>query len=597
MDQDKNPTFGWLALIKAYWYFSEGQRQSLLFWTVLLFIVFFYSLVPPILIGKTIDFFIQYKNGESLNPFYFYVLTLGISSGLTSVLRLYGKNRISQIGFTISYLTRVKGFERLIDFSLRWHDSENTGNKAQRIQTGTGLLSRGLSIMKNDLFMVVTSVAGVLAAFWVINILYGLLFLAYLAGFIFIQLYFYRKMIKLSNEKYKAIERASGTYYEGLSNVLTIKTLGAQATFKKNVIDKEMISKAFDSKLATLGTIKWQIFQVFSSVSFIAFLLMTGHSVITGMISIGTILIIYNYLNNLFEATGRSMNLVDDLMDIKTGIARMMPIYWEVQEEDRGKLRFHDSWDELSVTEGYFDYKTHQSDKNRLENGQPIAIKKLNFQIGKNEKVGIVGRSGSGKSTLAKLLMGLYKFDQGEYRIGKTNFNDIKHSEVTNNMTLVLQDSEMFNLSFKDNITLLKNIDEKLFNTAIQISQLAELVEKLPDGLNTLIGEKGYRLSGGERQRIGIARAVCKNAHILIFDEATSSLDSKTEILVQEGLEQYLESKTMIIIAHRVSTLKNVDRIFVLDKGEINEEGTFESLRKNKDSKFNEIYALQNNLK
>lgn len=593
MEKDEK-TFSWLDLIKAYWYFSEGHRFSLLFWTVLLFIVFFYSLVPPILIGKTVDFFISYKSGEPLTPFYFYVLTLGISSGLTSVLRLYSKNRISQIGFAISYLTRVKGFERLIDFSLRWHDSENTGNKAQRIQTGTSLLSRGLSIMKNDLFMVVTSVVGVLAAFWVINILYGLLFLVYLAGFIFIQLYFYRKMIKLSNEKYKAIEKASGTYYEGLSNVLTIKTLGAQATFKKNIIDKEMISKTFDSKLATLGTIKWQIFQVFSSISFIAFLLMTGHSVITGLISIGTILIIYNYLNNLFEATGRSMNLVDDLMDIKTGIARMMPIYWEVQEEDRGKKRFPDSWDELKIAEGDFDYKSHQSNENKLEDGQTIAIKNLDFQVNKNEKVGIVGRSGSGKSTLAKLLMSLYKFDQGEYAIGKTNFYDIKHSEITNNMTLVLQDSEMFNLSLKENITLLKDIDPKLFNIAIEISQLEELVEKLPKGLETLIGEKGYRLSGGERQRVGLARAICRNPQILILDESTSSLDSKTEAKIQEGLEKYLETKTMIIIAHRISTLKNVDKIYVFENGEIIEEGKFNDLLKDKNSKFNSIYSIQN---
>ncbi len=591
MEKDEK-TFSWLDLIKAFWFFSEGHRFSLLFWTILLFIVSFYSLVPPILIGKTVDFFIKYKAGESLNPFYFYVLTLGITSGITSALRLYSKNRISQIGFAIRYLARVKGFERLIDFSLRWHDSENTGNKVQRIQTGTSLLFKGLSIMKNDLFMVITSVAGVLAAFWVINILYGLLFLVYLAGFIFIQLYFYRKMLKLSNEKYKATESASGTYYEGLNNVLTIKTLGAQATFKKSIIDKELISKTFDSKLATLATIKWQIFQVFSSISFIAFLLMTGHSVLTGLISIGTILIIYNYLNNLFEATGRSMNLVDDLVDVKTGIARMMPIYWEKEEEDGGKLRFPTQWDNLTIENGLFDYKNHTIEA-KTDGKLKVAIKNLNFKIEKNQKIGVVGRSGSGKSTLAKLLMGLYRLDEGEYKVGNSNFYEIKHSDITDHMTLVLQDSEMFNLSLKDNITLLKSIDPKLFNIAIETSQLSDLIEKLPDGLDTLIGEKGYRLSGGERQRIGLARAICKNPQILILDESTSSLDSKTESLVQEGLEKNLDSKTMIIIAHRISTLKNVDKIYVFENGEIVEEGSFEKLTKDKDSKFNEIYKSQ----
>lgn len=593
MDKDEKK-FSWFDLIKAYWYFSEDHRFFLLFWTILLFGVYCYSLIPPILIGKTIDFFIKYKGGESLNPFYFYVLTLGISSGLISILRLYSKNRISQIQIKLSYLVRVRGFEKLIDFSLRWHDRENTGNKAQRIQTGTSALSRGLSLLKNDLFQVITSVLGVLFAFWFINLLYGLMFMVYLGGFIFIQYYFYSKMIKLSKEKYKAIEQASGTYYEGLSNVLTIKTLGAQGTFKKNIIDKETISKAFDSKLATLGTVKWQIFQVFSSLSFIAFLLITGHSVLTGLISIGTILIIYNYLNNLFEATGRSMNLVDDLMDIKTAIARMMPIYWEIEDAEVGKYRFPDSWDKIVITDGHFDYKSKPVDENQSTKKQPVAIQNLNFQVNMNEKVGIVGKSGSGKSTLAKLLMGLYKLDQGQYQIGKTNFYDIKHNAVTDNMTLVLQDSEMFNLSLKDNLTLLKDIDPKLFNTAIEVSQLEELVEKLPNGFDTLIGEKGYRLSGGERQRVGLARAICKNPQILILDESTSSLDSKTEAKIQEGLEQYLQAKTMIIIAHRISTLKKVDKIYVFESGEIVEEGKYNDLLKDPKSKFSQVYSLQN---
>jgi len=593
VDKDEKK-FSWLDLLKAYWYFSEDQRPFLLFWTILLFVIHFYSLIPPILIGKTIDFFIQHKSGEPLTPFYFYILGLGISSGLISVLRLFGKNRISQIQIKISYFVRVRGFEKLIDFSLKWHDSENTGNKAQRIQTGVAALSRGLSLMKNDLFQVITSVIGVLFAFWFINLIYGLMFLGYLLGFIAIQVYFYSKMIKLSKAKYQAIERASGAYYEGLGNVLTIKTLGAQKTFKKNIIDKETISKTFDSKLATLGTIKWQLFQVFSSISFIVFLLITGHSVLTGVITIGTIMIIYNYLNNLFEATGRSMNLVDDLMDIKTAIARMMPIYWEKEEDEKGKSKFPEAWEEISIVDGHFDYKKGKPAED-VKDKPSIAIKGLNFIVNKNEKIGIVGKSGSGKSTLAKLLMGLYKLDQGQYQIGKTNFYDIKHSEVTNNMTLVLQDSEMFNLSFKDNITLLKDVDPKLFTAALVISQLEEVVEKLPSGRETLIGEKGYRLSGGERQRVGLARAICKNPQVLILDESTSSLDSKTEAKIQEGLEEYLKTKTIIIIAHRISTLKNVDKIYVFENGEIVEEGKFDSLSKDKQSKFSQIYSSQNN--
>ena len=120
-----------------------------------------------------------------------------------------------------------------------------------------------------------------------------------------------------------------------------------------------------------------------------------------------------------------------------------------------------------------------------------------------------------------------------------------------------------------------------------------DVVARLPQGLDTLVGEKGYHLSGGERQRLGIARAICKNASILIFDEATSSLDSKTEYHIQEALDKELKEKTIITIAHRVSTLKNTDRIFVFDNGEIVEVGTYDELSANKKSKFYELYSTQ----
>lgn len=591
MKQEGETKFTWWQLVRSYWYFVEGHKVGFIFWATLLFIVYFYGLVPPLIVGKIVDFFVSYRAGQPLTSFYFYVLFLGISSGLVAIVRLYSKNRIAYISIDTKYQARVKGFERLIDFSLKWHDKENTGNKAQRIETGTQALRRGFSLLQNDLSNIVTSVVGVFLVFIFLKPIYAVLVIFYVFVFLFIQTYFYKKIKRLNDEKYAAIEKASGTYYEGLSNVLTIKTLGAQSTFKKSIVDKEFISKTYDSKLTTLGNLKWQIFQVFNGLSFIVFLFVTGQNVVSGAISVGTILVIFNYLSNLTDSAGTSMHAFDDLVDIKSAVARMMPIYWQDQEKEHGTLAFPTQWNHLSITNGSFDYKDIP-DSNSSKNG---AIQNVSLKVERNRKIGIVGKSGSGKSTLAKLLVGLYKLDQGEYRVGKTNFYDIKHGEVTHHMTLVLQDSEMFNLSLKENITLLRNIESDIFKTAIKIAQLEELIEKLPDGLGTLIGEKGYRLSGGERQRVGLARAICKNPQILILDEATSSLDSKTESLVQAGLERYLQGKTMIIIAHRVSTLRNVDKVYVFEAGQIVEEGSYKALLENPASKFNEVYKNQSN--
>lgn len=193
-------------------------------------------------------------------------------------------------------------------------------------------------------------------------------------------------------------------------------------------------------------------------------------------------------------------------------------------------------------------------------------------------------------------MIGLYEFESGEFKIGNINFSEISHDEILKEMVLVLQDSEMFNLSFRDNITLMRKGNEEDLEKAIEIAQLKNVIEKLPQGLETLIGEKGYHLSGGERQRVGIARAIFKNPDIIILDEATSSLDIRTEQKLQLALEKNLKQKTIIIIAHRISTLRNVDRIYFFNKGKIVEQGTFKEVISNPKSQYSKIYGMQNKL-
>ena len=217
------------------------------------------------------------------------------------------------------------------------------------------------------------------------------------------------------------------------------------------------------------------------------------------------------------------------------------------------------------------------------------------MEIPKYAKIGLVGQSGSGKSTLAKLIMGMYAFGSGIYTIGSEDFYKLREDDVKNEITLILQDSEMFNLSLLENITLFRELDTKRLSLAIEVAQLEDVINKLPEKLETLIGEKGYHLSGGERQRIGIARAIYKNSQILIFDESTSSLDSKTESAVLNGLTTKLEKNTVIFIAHKVASLKKVDKLIVMDKGHVVEEGTYKKLSADTNSEFFKIYSAQLN--
>ena len=217
----------------------------------------------------------------------------------------------------------------------------------------------------------------------------------------------------------------------------------------------------------------------------------------------------------------------------------------------------------------------------------------INFEILKGQKVALVGQSGSGKTTIADLLARFYDIEIGKILIDNINVKDIKKSNLRNMMGIVNQDSILFNDTIYNNIKLSNQSAKKedVINAA-KVANAHDFILKTENGYNTIIGDQGNKLSGGQKQRLSIARAVLKNPDILILDEATSSLDTESEKLVQESLENLMKSRTSLIIAHRLSTIKNADKIIVLDKGKVVEEGTHDNLIKKK-GHYKKLYDLQ----
>ena len=201
------------------------------------------------------------------------------------------------------------------------------------------------------------------------------------------------------------------------------------------------------------------------------------------------------------------------------------------------------------------------------------------MKIKSNSLVGIVGKTGLGKSTLIKLLLRLYNIDSGQINIGKYNINSISLKSLRENIGLVSQETFLFDGTISDNICypILDTDLDKIIRAA-ELSQCDEFIDRFPDGYNTLIGERGQRLSVGQKQRISIARAILKDPSILIFDEATSSVDNRTENLIQKSLKDISKDRTTIAIAHRLSTIRNADLILVLEEGKIIESGTHNQL-------------------
>lgn len=207
-------------------------------------------------------------------------------------------------------------------------------------------------------------------------------------------------------------------------------------------------------------------------------------------------------------------------------------------------------------------------------------LKNITLQIENNEKVALVGHSGAGKTTIINLIMKFYEPTEGEIKIGGKSYKELTHNEVRNNISLVFQENELFSTTVKENISYGSEATNEEVIEALKAANAWGFVSKFKDGINTEVGERGIRLSGGQKQRIQIARAILRNAPVVILDEATSNLDSKSEKEVQEALENLMKDRIVIIIAHRFSTIQNVDKIFVIDNGKIQDSGTPHELAK-----------------
>ena len=270
---------------------------------------------------------------------------------------------------------------------------------------------------------------------------------------------------------------------------------------------------------------------------------------------------------------------------IQKGIAAAGSIFSlidEKDERDRGTTEAGRVGGSISFQDVNFSY---DDNKRTLEG--------INLTIHSNEKLAVVGKSGSGKTTLVNLIPRFYDISSGKLMIDSEDIENYSLRSLRSNISLVTQEVTLFNDTIFNNIAYGKYTDDEV-RRAVSSAHMDEFIDSLPDGLNTVVGDQGILLSGGQRQRIAIARALLKDAPILILDEATSALDSESEQHIQKALDQLMENRTTLVIAHRLSTIENADRIIVLSKGHIVEEGTHDKLLNN-DAEYASLHRLQFN--
>ncbi len=303
-----------------------------------------------------------------------------------------------------------------------------------------------------------------------------------------------------------------------------------------------------------------------------------------GTLSVGTFVLIQAYL----------ITLIDDLWDFGRQIRDIFRSFADAEEMVSILLTPHEVTDqrgasELVVTAGAvtFDRVSFSFHKTRT------VLKKFSLAIAPHEKVALVGPSGAGKTTITKLLFRFYDIDGGKILIDGKNIAKVMQQSLRASVSLVPQEPILFHRTIMDNIRYgRRDATDAEVKEAARLAN-CQFIEELPKGYQTFVGERGIKLSGGERQRVAIARAILKNAPILVLDEATSSLDSESEALIQAALDTLMAGKTVVVIAHRLSTIRRMDRIVVIENGEVIEEGTHDGLVRRVKSRYHHLWKLQ----
>lgn len=309
--------------------------------------------------------------------------------------------------------------------------------------------------------------------------------------------------------------------------------------------------------------------------------------VIKGNISLGAMLSISYIIGQMNAPVNQLVNFFRSLQDARLSLERLNEVqnHPEEEQEEYISLQTNEKDIDTRFKKGFelenvsFQYEGPQS---------PYILKNINVLIPEGKITAIVGASGSGKTTLMKILMKFYLPTKGNVWINKTNLNNVNAEKLRENYGVVMQDGYIFSDTLEMNISCRDEvIDIKRLNKAIEIANLSGVINNLPQKLNTKIGNEGYNLSGGQKQRILIARAVYKNPNYLFFDEATSALDSENEKIIHDNLQEFFRGRTVVIIAHRLSTVKNADQIIVLKNGQIAEVGNHNRLVKAKSEYYN----------
>jgi ABC-type multidrug transport system fused ATPase/permease subunit len=547
-----------------------------------------FSLLEPYIIKKIFDLIeISIRSGAGADIFQQLTMLLVMYAGL-----IVSEGALSQVHMIIMNkwwsLTRIKltdkVFTHLESLSISYFERNSTGKIKERVDRGIGDMN---SIMELILMDLAPQVFFILAATIILlrtNIYLGLILLSGIPLYVLIYLRFLPRVTKFTDKMRDLNEHQSAVITESIINVKTIKSYATE----KQQISKvgRILRRAKDALMGytysraamnVLRTIVVNIIQF-------SILGLGAYWTLKGEMTLGTLTLAWQYSNRSIQPLWWMMRALDETQKELRTVRRV----FELLDTDP-EITDREGAKNLKLSRGVIGFKNvHFSYPDKT------VLKGINLTVPAGKTLALVGHSGSGKSTLVKLLLRFYDLNSGSISIDDQNISQVKQKSLRDRIGVVMQDSILFN------DTVLRNISYGTKGTglsdavaAAKVANAHDFITRLPKGYQTVVGERGVKLSGGEQQRINIARAVLKNPPILVLDEATSSLDSENEKLIQDALWKLIKGRTTIVIAHRLSTVMRADLIAVMDKGRIVELDTHAKLVKNRGGIYENLFKIQ----
>lgn len=552
------------------------------------------DLMPPILVGWLVDSlsgsipqFLDRSKSLSVKQVVVLIIVLTVIIFLLESLFEYlFKKGFKRIAQNVQHDVRLDVYNKVQRLPQSYFENNRLGNILSVLNDDINQLERFLNESFNEILQMVVLFIFSFIAFSTFSIEIALIGMAPIP-LIIIGSLVYQKMIAPRYQKMRNTVGALNSRLENnVSGMRVIKMFNAEE-FESNRVDEVSQEYKNDNfKIININVAYIPLIRIFITAGFALGLLVAALWVIegNGKMTLGGVTLYAMLIQRLLWPVTRLGTIFDDYERAMASISRINGVLNEQDESDVDGAIVKDlAFNKIEVNKLNFAYEAHQ----------PI-LKNISFKVDKGQAIGVVGATGAGKTTLVKLLTRLYEAPKNSILIDGVDLSDLSIKAWRQLISIVHQDAYLFHGTIKENIAYGKaEMSQAEIEQAAKMAHLHDFIIQLPEGYNSIIGERGIKLSGGQRQRLSLARAILKNAPLLILDEATSAVYTETESAIQENIERLSENKTLIIIAHRLSTVRNTDKILVLNAGEIVESDTHNNLIQIENGVYSKLWKIQ----